>query len=268
MAIVGPFYNSTTRKLIAVFGTLFNNIVIYREDNNNQEQKRFLVPIAYGPSQKFLAMLQRDPDKTQKSSVTLPRISFEISTLSYDPTRKLNNLQLLKSYSDTTTKNLYVPAPYNIDFTLSIMAKYSEDAVKILEQILPFFKPEWVSSVKLLEDFPDLIIDIPIILNSISNEEVYEGTFEERRVVLWTLNFTMKAVYFGPTKDDSKVIKFVKINMHESIDSTRPSEIINIRPGLTANGEPTTDISESIPYQEINFEDDWATICYIEENND
>lgn len=265
MAIAGPFYNATTRKLIAVFGTLFNNIVIYREDNEGTEQKRFLVPIAYGPVQKFLAMLQRDPEKTQKSAITLPRISFEISSMNYDPTRKLNNLQIVKS-SSVEGKQLYAPSPYNIDFTLSIMAKYSEDAVKILEQILPFFKPDWNSSVKLLEEFPDLKVDIPIILNSISNEEVYEGAFEERRVVLWTLNFTMKAVYFGPSRDEGKVIKFVKVNMHESLDSTTPSESVIVRPGLTANGEPTTDSDESIPYQEIEFLDDWGVIHYIEEN--
>lgn len=267
MAIVGPFYNATTRKLIAVFGTLFNNIIIYREDNNCIEQKKFLVPIAYGPVQKFLAMLQRDPEKTQKSAITLPRMSFEISSMTYDALRKLNNLQTISGYSETSRK-VYVPTPYNIDFTLSIMSKYSEDAVKILEQILPFFKPEWTSSVKLLEDFPDLAVDIPIILNSISNEEVYEGNFEERRVVLWTLNFTMKAVYFGPTTDNSKVIKFVQVNMHESIDSTRHNESLIVRPGLTANGEPTTDSNESIPYQDIEFLDDWGIIHYIEENKE
>jgi hypothetical protein len=209
--------------------------------------------------------LQRDPEKTQKSAITLPRISFEISAMSYDPIRKLNNLQTIKGYS-TNNKATYVPAPYNIDFTLSIMAKYSEDAVKILEQILPFFKPDWNSSVRLLDEFPDLIIDIPIILNSISNEEVYEGTFEERRVVLWTLNFTMKAVYFGPARDEGKVIKFVTVNMHDSLDSTRHTESVIVRPGLTANGEPTTDPEESIPYQEIEFLDDWGIIHYIEEN--
>ena len=269
MSIANHFYNGTTRKYIAIFGTIFNKISITREDNSGNEIQRMVVPISYGPFQKFLARLIQDPNLDQKAAVTLPRMSFEIMSMNYDGPRKVGSLSKLTPAIPSQIeggRNLrYAPAPYNIEFNLYIMTKYSEDGTKILEQIIPFFKPEYTTSVKLIDGLPP--IDIPLILNSVSVEDVYEGDFETRRVLMWTLSFTMKGFYFGPVRN-KKVIKFIDIKMHSDLQ-TLGSEIetVTVQPGLTANGEPTTDINETIEYEQIEIDDDWGIITIITEGD-
>jgi hypothetical protein len=259
------FYNETTRRYVAIFGTLFNDIQISRKDNDKTEQQRFTVPISYGPSQKFLAKIKQDP-KFDSPAIALPRMSFEIVGMAYDSTRKLNTNVGDNTQSAEDAKlfrKQFVPAPYNIEFEMSIMAKYSEDGLKIIEQILPYFKPQWTVSVKLVDDLA-LHWDIPIELNSINVSEEYEGTFEERRVVMWTLNFTMRGYYLGPSVN-KKVIKFANTSVYGSLTANTALEKVTAQPGLTANGEPTTDVLESIDYQSINFDDEWAYIVNIED---
>jgi hypothetical protein len=270
MAIANHFYNGTTRKYIAIFGTIFNKISITREDNSGNEIQRMVVPIAYGPYQKFLAKLTQDPVLDQKTAISLPRMSFEITSMNYDGPRKVGSLQKLipsKEFQNPEYGNLrYAPAPYNLEFNLYIMTKYAEDGAKILEQILPFFKPEYTTSVKLIDGLDP--IDIPLILNSVSVEDIYEADFETRRSLMWTLSFTMKGFYFGPTRARRR-IKFTTVNTYTKIDPTaRPDEIITVQPGLTANGEPTTNINETIPYQDINLDDDWGYIVLYQEFTD
>jgi hypothetical protein len=265
MAIVNHFYNATTRKYVTIFGTIFNKISITREDNSGTELQRMVVPISYGPYQKFLARLIQDPNLDQKAAITLPRMSFEIMSMNYDGTRKIGSLVKIPSTTNTTeNRNLrYSPAPYNLEFNLYIMTKYSEDGTKILEQILPFFKPEYTTSVNLIDGIPS--IDIPLILNSVSVEDVYEGDFETRRVMMWTLSFTMKGFYFGPERS-KRVIKFIDLDLYDRIDTSANSIAeVTIQPGLTANGEPTTDINQTIAYEQIDFDDDWGVITIITE---
>lgn len=266
MSFVNHFYNSLTRKYVSLFGTLFNKISITRNTTTGTEVQRMVVPISYGPYQKFLARIIQDPDLNKKSAITLPRMSFEITSMSYDGSRKIGSTQKIHKTRTGADKTFqWSAAPYNVEFSLYIMTKYSEDATKIVEQILPFFMPEWTTTVKLIEDIEPL--DIPLILNSVSNEELYEGAFDERRAVLWTLNFSMKCWYFGPERT-SKVIKFIDVDLHDNIETnSTASEKITIQPGLTANGHPTTDINETIPYQDIDFDDDWDIIRVIEEVN-
>lgn len=268
MAFVNHFYNATTRKYIALFGTLFNKISITRDDNSETQLQRAVVPIAYGPFQKFLSRIIQDPDLDKKSSITLPRMSFEINSMTYDGTRKIGSTQKIrkenKSESDGSRSYSWSGAPYNLDFSLYIMTKYSEDAVKIVEQIIPFFKPEWTTTVKLIDDLDP--IDIPLILNGVTNEELYEGSFEERRSVLYTLNFTMKCWYFGPERK-KKIIKFVDAHIYNTMDaSADPAKTVQVFPGLTSDGQPTTDVDNTIPYSDIEFDDDWAAITVIEED--
>jgi hypothetical protein len=268
MAFVNHFYNSTTRKYITLFGTRFNKIVITRDDLDKQEVQKMVVPISYGPWQKFLSRITQDPDFTKKSAISLPRMSFELNNMSYDGVRKIPSTQKIRNLSgseDNGTRPFqWSAAPYNLDFSLFIMTKYSEDAMKIVEQILPFFKPEWTTTVKLIDGLEP--IDIPIILNSVTNEELYEGSYEERRSVLWTLNFTMKCWYFGPERKRS-VIKFVDARLWTDVDENKdPKEGVRIYPGLTETGEPTTDPEETVFYQEIEFDDDWAVITEITED--
>jgi len=258
------FYNETTRKYVATFGTHFNDIIINRKDNAGTTIQTFKVPINYAPMQKILAKLEQDPS-LNAPAMTLPRMSFEITNMAYNPSRKLGSLTRLTRGIPGTNDSLlaqYVPAPYDIEFQLNIMTKYDEDGTKILEQIIPYFKPEVTPSVQLIADLDP--VDVPIVLNSVSKEDVYEGAFEERRALIWTLSFTMKAYYFGPTTT-KKIIKFVEANVYIPLTADDPFERITVQPGLTANGEPTTDQAETIAYQDINFDDDWAYIVTIED---
>ncbi len=267
MSIANHFYNGTTRKYIAIFGSIFNKISITREDNNGTEIQRMIVPISYGPYQKFLVRLVQDPNLDQKAAITLPRMSFEITSMNYDGSRKVGSLQKLTLNTQSQIEGgrnfRYAPAPYNIEFNLYVMTKYSEDGTKILEQILPFFKPEYTTSVNLIDGLSP--IDIPLILNSVSVEDIYEGDFETRRSLMWTLSFTMKGFFFGPVKN-KRVIKFVDNKIYTKLEVTDPATSrITVQPGLTANGEPTSNIDETIGYEQIEFDDDWGVITIITE---
>lgn len=251
-----------------MFGTLFNDIQIYRWDNDGNITQTIPVPVAYGPSQKFLARIQQDP-ALNAPAITLPRISFEMTNFQYDGTRALTSSFRSKSAistNDGSYNTALTPAPYNIDIELSIMTKYMEDGTKILEQIIPFFKPEWTPSVKLLDD-PEYYLDVPIVLNGVTMEDAYDSDFQERRVLLWTLNFTVKGWYFGPSTN-KKVIKFVKVNKYDNLSANDYVESTYVQPGLTANGEPTTNVNNSIDYTDINVEDDWAYIVRIVDENE
>lgn len=257
------FQNDTLHRMTVAFGTIFNDIEITREDSSNNAVQSMRVPLAYGPAQKFLAMIKQDPNK-QAPSITLPRMSFTITTIAYDSERKINNLVIDKSAlvsNNATFDYRFAPAPYNIEFELSILSKYALDGSKIIEQILPFFQPDWTPTVKLLDN-PDYYVDLPIILNGVSVEDLYEGNFEERRAITWTLNFTMKGYFFGP-RYNKKIIKFANTNLHTSLSANSASERVTVSPGLTANGLPTTTSSNSVPYTAINFGDDWGYIVEI-----
>lgn len=240
MAIVNHFYNETTRKYVALFGTLFNQIKIERNTNAGAAVQSLIVPLSYGPAQKFLARITQDPQINRKSAINLPRMAFEITSMQYDGDRKIGTTQrIFKNAVEQSGQRPYMwaGAPYNLNMSLYIMTKYTEDATKIMEQIIPFFQPDWVTTVKLIPDMDP--IDIPVILNSVATEELYEGSFEERQSVLYTLDFTLKGWYFGPERK-KKVIKFLDINFAANTTATTFIEGIDIKPGLTANGEPVT----------------------------
>lgn len=261
------FYHETTRRYVAMFGTLFNDIVVDRNNNSGTRIQRLKVPLAYGPMQKFLARIGEDPG-LNAPAITLPRMSFEIVGMNYDGERKLTSSMrnsIAISSDDNQYKSVLTPTPYNIEFQLNVMTKYNEDGTKIIEQILPYFKPDFTPSVKMIDDL-DYYLDIPIILNSVTTEDTYEGSFEERRALIWTLNFTVKAWYFGPVTD-KKVIKFSTVNTYTTLETTAdPEYTVTAQPGLTANGQPTTDINETVPYADINADDDWAYIVQIVDN--
>lgn len=259
------FYNQTTRRYVALFGTLFNDIIITRNDNSGKEVQRLKIPIHYAPVQKILARLEGDPD-LNAPAMTLPRMSFELVDMSYAADRKIpRTLAMSKVSTDSAKKSVqFVPAPYDLQFQLNVMTKYNEDGVKIIEQILPFFKPDVTHSVKLLDDFEEYF-DIPIVLESVSTEDTYEADFQTRRTLIWTLNFTLKGIYFGPTSQ-RKVIKFVDVNFYDKLEADATEvEQINIQPGLTANGTPTTNINETVDYVNINVDDDWDYIVQIKD---
>lgn len=266
MSIANYFYNQTTRKYIALFGTLFDKISIarYNYDSNTKVQK-MLVPISYGPYQKFLARLNQDPNLDRMPAITLPRMAFEITGFQYDGSRKVNSTKKLKSTLGESDFQ-YVGAPYNIEFSLYIMTKYAEDATQIFEQIVPFFKPEWTTTVSLIEGLEPF--DVPLVLNNVVAEDLYEGDFETRRSILWILNFTMKAWYLGPVRQKS-IIKFVDTRIYD--DTLTPNvglgQVI-VHPGMTANGQPTTNPSNSVPWEQIELDDDWGIITIVTDEVD
>tara|TARA_Y100000817_G_scaffold239561_1_gene191537 strand:- start:19 stop:822 length:804 start_codon:yes stop_codon:yes gene_type:complete len=217
------FYHESIRKVIIAFGTTFNNIQLVRKDNDGNITQTMKVPLAYGPRQKWLVRLNEDADLSKQVAVTLPRIGFEIQTLSYDPTRKLNRVQKFKKVKGSNSDRLdtqYMPVPYNLSIQLYVMAKQSDDALQIVEQILPFFQPDYTLTIN---DMTDMGIkrDVPIILNDISYEDNYQGDFEQRRALIYTLDFTAKFYLYGPVTS-SGVIKTVQVDQYADLPDASP----------------------------------------------
>ena len=210
----GYFSHGLIRKYVIVFGSMFNDLTVQRNNGSSRIQT-LAVPIAYGPKQKFLVRLDTDPNLDREIAISLPRIGFELSGISYDSNRKLNSAQ--KNTYDHTDKNFrktqYTPGPYNIDFTMSIFVKNADDVTQILEQILPYFKPEWNMSVNLVPEM-NIKMDIPTVLNSVDLEDTYDGDFQTRRAIIWNLNFTMKGYLYGPVSNQG-VIKRISVDIYE-----------------------------------------------------
>ena len=231
------FYHETTRKVVIAFGTMFNNIQLVRKDNDGTITQSMKVPLAYGPRQKFLVRLREDPDLTKQVAITLPRIGFEITGLSYDPTRKLNRVQKFKKTKSGSSSKLdtqYMPVPYNLGFGLYVLSKNSDDALQIVEQILPYFQPDYTLTIN---DMPDMSVkrDVPIILNSISYEDDYEGDFAQRRAIIYSLDFTAKFYLYGPVTGQS-VIKTVQVDQFTDLPDKSPKR----EQRLVVTPDPTT----------------------------
>ena len=210
------FYHEILRKTVIGFGTLFNNINIRHKDASGTNFSVMKVPLAYGPMQKFLARIQQQPDLEREIAITLPRLSFEMQGLQYDPTRKTGIAQTFLTKNGTNAKKGYMPVPYNVGFELSIMAKLSDDALQILEQIIPYFQPSFNITVNLISSIGEKK-DIPIVLESINYSDQYEGGFDTRRVIVYTLAFTAKTYLFGPVADNPEgLIKKVDVDYYAS----------------------------------------------------
>ena len=211
------FYNEILRKTIISFGTLFNNITILQGDSYIK------VPLAYGPTQKFLARLNQSPDLNKSTAITLPRLSFEMTGLVYDPSRKVTTTQTftVKDPNDgTETKKAFMPVPYTLQFELSVMTKLNDDALQIVEQILPYFQPAYNLSVELVDSIKEKR-DIPIVLENITMQDDYEGDFSTRRVLLYTLRFSAKTYLFGPVSSATKdIIRTAKVSYITGTDTT------------------------------------------------
>jgi hypothetical protein len=201
MLNIPPFYHGLTRKVIVAFGSLFSNIKIERADNNGEVQQTVVIPLAYAPKEKWLVRVEQDPTLDRHTYTILPRMSFEITGMNYDPLRKTNRMNKVTCYDNSVDppvmKGMYSPVPYNIDISLYVLTKTQEDALQIVEQILPFFTPEFTLTVSQIPNM-SVNLDIPIILNSVAVQDDYDGDFQTRRFVTYTLNFTLKANFFGP----------------------------------------------------------------------
>ena len=206
------FYHEILRKVVVSFGSLFNEIEIRKKDDSGDTFSVIKVPLAYGPTQKFLARLEQSPDLNKPVQMTLPRMSFEMNGINYDPRRKASNTQQFIIGAGTDASRAYLPVPYDINFELSIMTKLNEDMLQIVEQILPYFQPSYNLSVKLVDSIKETR-DIPIVLNNINMEDSYEGDYSSRRALIYTLQFTAKTYLFGPidTNASKDIIKKVSV---------------------------------------------------------
>ena len=214
-----PFYNALIRKYVVAFGNLFNNITMvrYRQDRTT-EVDRMIVPLSFGPKEKFISKIEQDPDLNRNTQTILPRMSFEIVGYAYDPMRKQEtNLKYRSTIPGTSNRarSRYIGTPYDINFELSILVRNIEDGNQIVEQILPYFSPEYTMSLALLSDFPDDIRSIPVTLNAVNQSIDYEGDYESTRMIIWTLSFTMKAWMFGSTSTQN-VITTAITNIYDS----------------------------------------------------
>ena len=238
------------RKVVVSFGTIFNNINIVRKNNSGAIIQKMKVPLAYGPAQKFLTRLDNDPSLKNKVAVTLPRIGFEIANLAYDPVRKLNRVQKFKKVKSTDKDKLdvqYMPVPYNLDFTLYVMAKNSDDALQIVEQILPYFQPDYTITIKAVPEL-EIVRDIPIILNNVNYEDSYTGNFDRRRAVIYTLTFTAKTYLYGPMTNQS-VIKSTQADlMSDMPDANREERVIVVPKPTTADADDDFGFTTTISF--------------------
>ena len=217
------FYHETIRNIVIAFGTMFNDIQLVRKDNSGTITQTMKVPLAYGPREKFLVRLREDADLTKQVAITLPRISFEIQNLAYDSARKMSRVQRFKKVKGANTKQLdtqYMPVPYNLEFELYVMAKQSDDALQIVEQILPYFQPDYALTINDMADM-GITRDIPIVLNSIGYEDSYDGDFTTRRALIYTLSFTTKFYLYGPVTS-AKVIKTVQVDQYTDLPDQSP----------------------------------------------
>ena len=251
------FYNEGLRKLTIAFGQLFNNIIIQNTSSTGAVTRRIRVPLAYAPKEKFLARIdqQANLQDDRKVAVTLPRLGFEITGLSYDPSRKLNKMNKtirVKSGEDGKKMNFnYTPVPYNINFSLYSFTATAENGLQIIEQILPFFQPEYTVTMNVVPEL-SLVRDIPIIMQNVQYEDTYTGDFTRRRAVIYTLNFTAKTYLYGPMSNQG-VIKTVQSDLGADTDAPlQREERIVITPNPT-----TADADDDFGFTTtISFYDD------------
>ena len=253
------FYNEIFRKTIISFGTLFNNLTI------KQEGSVVKVPLAYGPTQKFLARLEQAPNLNQSVAMSLPRMSFEFTGLNYDPSRKVTTTQqfTVKNPEDNTDiKKQYMPVPYNMQFELAIMCKLNDDALQIVEQILQYFQPQYNLTVQLVESIKEKR-DIPIILENVTMQDDYEGDFTTRRVLLYTLRFTAKTYLFGPVTSATKdIVKQVSVRyLAGGSKSTERDITYSVKPRAVKDytDDVVTNLAEDITAEAVTVNVDDGT---------
>ena len=234
------YYHGAIRKYVIAFGNLFNDIIIQRLDLNGNRIQSILVPLAYGPKEKWLVRLVQDPNLDADVAITLPRMGFEITGMSYASSRKLSstlqNVRLRPSdFSRLDTQ--FIPVPYDIDFQLSIFVKNADDGAQIIEQILPFFRPEFTTQVNLIPEM-QVVVDTPIVLNGVTIEDTYEGDFDSRRALIYNLTFSVKAYLYGPISNSGIIQRAITNFVDTTTDAEPTIDRITITPSQFANGSP------------------------------
>jgi hypothetical protein len=236
------YYHGTIRKYIISFGNLFNDIVIARLNTAGERVQSIAVPLAYGTKEKFLVRLRQDPNFEQAVAITLPRMGFEITGMTYAPARKLSSTiknVTLKSDDNDRLKTQYVPVPYDINILLSIFVSNADDGAQILEQILPYFRPEFTTNIRLIPEM-NVVVDTPVVLQDISIEDTYEGDFDTRRALIYNLTFSMKAYIYGPVANQGVIKRSVTNFFGDVPADSAQIERLTVTPSQFANGAPLT----------------------------
>jgi len=237
------FYHQTTRRAVIAFGVMFNNLEVRRRDAAGNIIQTLRVPLAYAAKNKMLARIQALPDiDTQKVQVILPRMSFEVISFEYDGARKINNVNSFSQVTSQTKANrVYGPTPYNITMNLYCYTKNQDDGLQIFEQIVPAFNPDFNVTVNYI---PELGIkhDLPIILNSVTFQDDFEGDLDSRRTIIWTYTFTLKLYYYGPTESQS-IIRSAVANVFNDPAFDQQLDKYNI----------TTDPVDALPTDTFNY---------------
>lgn len=275
-----PFYRQNFKRCATAFMSLFTDVWVQRFDGNGNIQNSFEVPIGYGPKEKWLGRLEGNPDLNRPVGIALPRMGAEIVGLSYAPERKLKSTQKMVSSAALSNNSItanttggdpssasfvYVPVPMDLQWRLDIMTQTTDDANQIIEQIIPFFTPEWVNRVRLVDEL-EIEYNIPVVFKNASLYDSYkDGDTKERRLMVWSLMFVMKAYFIGPPHT-RKIIKISKADTYINSDATTWSIEANTSPGMTANGQPTTNPNNSVNPLTINFDDDWGYAVQILED--
>jgi len=244
------YYHEILRKTIISFGTIFNDIHIRHRDGAGKETSDMRVPLAYGPMQKFLARVEQQPDLNRATQITLPRMSFETTNIAYDATRKGGITQTFKASDGSKLRKVFMPVPYNLSFELNILVKLNDDALQIIEQILPYFQPSFNVTIDLISVIGEKR-DVPIVLDNISFQDDYEGDFTTRRALIYTLNFTAKTYLFGPVSDSSEgLIKKVQVDYYASVDTENARRELRYSATPQArqdyNDDNTTELKENL----------------------
>lgn len=202
------FYHASIRRTIAAFGTIFNDIKVVRTDSQGEVVNITRVPLAYGPKQKFLARVEAWNPNDAQIGIKLPRMAFEITSLAYDAQAQVNRMNQIVngSITDGTRQTVYTQTPYKIGIDLSVLAKNQDDALQVVEQILPYFQPEYTITIKDIPDFNGgLKTDIPIVLSGVNFQDDYEGDFLTRRAIVYTLSFELRVRFYGPIQEKSVI---------------------------------------------------------------
>lgn len=260
------FYHEKIRKSVSLFGRMFNDIYVLRKNATGGVLNQLKVPLSYAPRAKYLERLRQNPelDTDEKVSLKLPRMSFEITSFIYDNTRQLTKMSNFKGtgqlasyggddltpgggYANPKRQKFYSPVPYTITFDLNIYAKNQDDALQIVEQILPYFNPQYTVTIKPFpEDYPNFKEDIPIIINGVNFSDDFEGEYGTRRTIIYTLSFEMKVTFYGPTTESTTIRKAIPhlhvMNGGAAGDSDTLLARITVTPDpLTAIGMPDSD---------------------------
>lgn len=258
------FYHGTIRKYVIAFGNLFNGIYVQRLDVNGNRIQTIAVPLAYSPKERFLTRMAQDPNLDQEVQITLPRMGFEIQSLAYAPQRKLSstlkNIKLKTSDYDRVDTQ-YTPVPYDINIMLSIFVRNADDGAQIVEQIVPYFRPEFTTNVILIPEM-GITVDTPVVLQDISIEDTYEGNFDTRRALIYNMTFQVKAYMYGPVSN-SGLIKRAITNLYQDTAADTPKlERITVTPSQYANGaplfSPSANPNSSVNISNISAESDYG----------